>query len=107
MDENTRKRLEELRREHSHRTPDAQALEVIRELRQRFLDLSVWCELNLPRGRALALVQTNLDQARQWACNAAVSGGEIREELRLPEDEYPRDDRLRELGHGGVPTPHG
>jgi hypothetical protein len=64
--------IEKLREQHSHRVPDARALEIIRRIRQSFLDLSVEMEDLLPAGREKSLVQTKLDEARMWACNAAV-----------------------------------
>jgi hypothetical protein len=75
--------LQTLREQHSHRTPDAKAQAVLRDVRQRFLDLAVFIDVALPPSRERSLAQTELDTARMWACNAAVMSGEIREQLTL------------------------
>lgn len=75
--------LEKLREQHSHRIPDEKAVKLLRRIRQDFLNISTMIEQLLPPGREKALVQTKLDEARMWACNAAVAGGEIREQLAI------------------------
>ncbi|MCA3005720.1 MAG: hypothetical protein IOD15_10210 [Phycisphaerales bacterium] len=72
-----------LRMEHAHRAPSEADQRLLGELRQKFLDLAVWVEMKCPDGRAKALVQTKLDEARQWACNAVVSRGEVRGDLQI------------------------
>lgn len=79
----TDKTREDLRKQHSHRAPDANAQRRLRDIRQRFLDMAVFIDDQLPPSRERSLAMTNLDQARMWACNAAVAEGEIREELTI------------------------
>lgn len=74
-------KLIELRMQHAHRAPDADQQVLLHALRQRFLDLAVWVECKLPAGREKALVQTKLDEARQWARNSVVSKAEVRGDL--------------------------
>lgn len=75
--------VEELKFRHSHRTPDDRAQKLLRRIRQEFLNLAVFIEEQLPYSRDRSLVQTKLDEARMWACSAAVSKGVIREELTI------------------------
>jgi hypothetical protein len=79
--------LAALRRQHSHRQPDRDAVALIENLRQRFADLAVALDVLLPSSREKSLAQTNLDQARMWAMNAATLDGEIKNPvvLRFPE----------------------
>lgn len=72
-----------LKRQHSHRAPNAEAQGTLRDIRQRFLDLSIAVDDLLPPSRERSLALTKLDEARQWACNAATLGGEIREDLTV------------------------
>lgn len=72
-----------LRKQHSHRIPDDDAQRLLKRIRQEFLNLSVFCAAALPRSRELALVQTKLDEARMWACNAATSSGEVQDVLTI------------------------
>lgn len=72
-----------LRTQHSHRTPNEKTQVLLRDIRQRFLDLAVAIDDLLPASRERSVALTNLDQARMWACNAAVQGGEIRETLTI------------------------
>lgn len=74
----TMQRLDEqtvntLRNAHSHHVPDEAAKHAIHQIRQRFLDLSVFCATILPKSREASLVQTNLDMARMWANVAATA----------------------------------
>lgn len=68
---------------HAHRVPDQTQQELLQELRQRTADLAVWLECKLPAGREKALAQTNLEQARMWACSALVATGEVKAPLTL------------------------
>ena len=77
------KKFEELRAAHSHRAPNPEQLERLRRIRQEFLNLAVTVETFLPQGREKSLTQTKLEEARMWACNALVDGGEIREPLTI------------------------
>lgn len=72
-----------LKRQHSHRVPSAEAQAILRDLRQRFLDLAIAIDDLLPPSRERSLALTHLDDARQWACNAATLGGDIREDLTV------------------------
>ena len=72
-----------LRKQHSHRIPDDDTQKLLRDIRQRFLNLAVALDDMLPPSRERSLAMTNLDQARQWACNAAVANGEVRELLTI------------------------
>lgn len=76
-------KINALRTQHSHRTPDPETIKLLSEIRQQFLDLAVFIEVKLPPGREKALVHTKLDEARMWACNAAVSGGQISDSLEI------------------------
>lgn len=73
--------VSKLRIDYSHRVPDAKAQELLREIRQRSLDLAVFIDAALPPSRERSSALTKLDEARMWACSAAVAGGEIREPL--------------------------
>ncbi len=81
------KRIEELVRQHSHRTVDHQTQAVMREMRQRFLDMALFLEARLPLSRERSTAQTKLDEARMWAFNAITLNGQIAEKLdiNLPE----------------------
>lgn len=72
-----------LRVSHSHRTPDEDAQRRLREIRQRCLDLAIFIDDQLPPSRERSCAMTKLDEARMWACSAAVAGGEIREDLTV------------------------
>lgn len=72
-----------LRVQHSHRAPDQDAQQRLREIRQRCLDLAVFIDDQLPPSRERSCALTKLDEARMWACSAAVAGGAIREELTV------------------------
>lgn len=72
-----------LRVQHSHRTPDDEAQKRLRDIRQRCLDLAVFIDDQLPPSRERSCALTELDEARMWACSAAVAGGAIREELTV------------------------
>lgn len=79
----TDKSRDDLRTQHSHRAPSEAAQATLRDIRQRFLDLAVAIDDILPPSRERSVALTNLDQARMWACSAAVAGGEIRETLTV------------------------
>lgn len=72
-----------LRIQVSHRAPNEEAQALLRQIRQRVLDLAVFIDDQLPPSRDRSLAMTKLDEVRMWACNAAVAGGEIREELTV------------------------
>lgn len=72
-----------LRVQHSHRAPDQDAQQRLRDIRQRCLDLAVFLDDQLPPSRERSCALTKLDEARMWACSAAVAGGEIREQLTV------------------------
>lgn len=72
-----------LRVQHSHRAPDEDAQRRLREIRQRCLDLAVYIDDQLPPSRERSCALTKLDEARMWACSAAVAGGAIREDLAV------------------------
>lgn len=72
-----------LRVQHSHRAPDEDAQRRLREIRQRCLDLAIFIDDQLPPSRERSCALTKLDEARMWACSAAVAGGEIREDLAV------------------------
>lgn len=72
-----------LRVSHSHRAPDEDAQRRLREIRQRCLDLAIFLDDQLPPSRERSCALTKLDEARMWACSAAVAGGEIREDLTV------------------------
>ena len=76
--EESRKKLAE---QYAHRAPDADAQRLLREIRQRTLDLEVFIDNALPQSRERSLALTALDESRMWACNAAVAGGKINEPL--------------------------
>lgn len=67
--------------QHSHRAPDEAAIESLRELRRRTLDLARWIDGHCPAGRERACAQTKLDETRMWAANALTMSGEIREDI--------------------------
>lgn len=72
-----------LRVQHSHRAPDEDAQRRLREIRQRCLDLAIFIDDQLPPSRERSCALTKLDEARMWACSAAVAGGEIREDIAV------------------------
>ncbi len=72
-----------LRVSHSHRAPDEDAQRRPREIRQRCLDLAIFIDDQLPPSRERSCALTKLDEARMWACSAAVAGGAIREDLAV------------------------
>lgn len=74
---------ESLRVQHSHRIPDTEQQKLLREIRQRFLDLATFIDAALPKSREQSLAQTKLDECRMWACNAATLGGEIKDQLTV------------------------
>lgn len=80
---NTDQSVEALKTAHSHRAPDERAQAVLREIRQKTLDLAVALDGLLPPSRERSVAQTKLDEVRMWACSAAVAGGVIREELTV------------------------
>ena len=79
----TDKSRDDLRTQHSHRAPDTEAQARLRDIRQRFLALAGAIDDILPPSRERSIALTNLDQARMWACSAAVAEGEIRETLTI------------------------
>lgn len=72
--------LKKLAHQHAHRTPTAEGLERIKKIRAAAFELAKVIG-DMPPSREQSLAQTNLDQARMWACNAATLDGEIREPL--------------------------
>jgi len=64
--------------QHSQRIPDEGARETLRVIRQATYKLSLLLETCLPPSRERSLAQTNLDQVRMWACNAATLSGTIK-----------------------------
>ncbi len=70
-------------KQHVHRRPDEAAQRLLGEMRQRFLDLAIAIDAMIPPSRERSLAFTNLDQARQWACNAITLNGEIVDELAI------------------------
>lgn len=80
---NTDKSVSDLRIQHSHRVPNADAQAVLRRIRQDFLNIAVMIDGVLPPSRERSCALTKLDEARMWACSAAVMGGEIKEELTI------------------------
>lgn len=73
--------INNLKRQHSWRTPAPDAKIVLRDIRQRFLDLSIYLADKLPPSRELSCALTKLDEARMWASNAATLNGTIVEDL--------------------------
>lgn len=72
-----------LRTQHSYRVPNDAAQANLVGLRQRFLDLAIAVDDLLPPSRERSLALTNLEQARMWACSAAVQGSEVRDVLTV------------------------
>lgn len=62
--------VDSLVRQHSHRVPDRPVQLTLESCRDEFLRISQWVRDHCPPGRETALVQTKLDEARMWACNA-------------------------------------
>ena len=85
MNHQTTESIERLRRQNSHRIPDAAAVDRLREIRQKVFELAIEIDELLPASREKSLVLTKLEEARMWACNAITMDGEIREELTIPE----------------------
>lgn len=73
--------VEKLRIQNSHRVPSEAAINTIRNIRQACFDLALTIAEQLPHGRERSLALTKVDEARMWACSAAVDGGEIKEPL--------------------------
>jgi hypothetical protein len=73
--------VKKLAEQHAHRAPTPEMLEHIRIIRKTFFDAAVAMVAILPPSREASLVQTKIDEARMWACNAATLGGEIKEPL--------------------------
>lgn len=70
-----------LAHQHAHRAPSPDAVQTIRDLRQRCYDLALFIESACKPGREKALAQTKLDEVRMWACNALTMDGTISEPL--------------------------
>ena len=84
MTADTQQTVEAVRKlavQHAHRVPEAAAIAELGQIRVRFFELAAYIEIALPPSRERALVQTKLDEARMWACNAATLGEPVREPL--------------------------
>lgn len=79
----TVKSRDDLKKQHSWRSPDDEARVILHDLRQRFLDLSIYLDVKLPPSRERSLAMTKLDEARMWASNAATMNGEIKEDITV------------------------
>lgn len=77
----TNAQLDNLRRQHSWRSPTPEAKVILHDIRQHFLDLSVYLADKLPSSRELSCALTKLDEARMWASNAATLDGTITEDI--------------------------
>lgn len=87
----TQQSREALAKQHAHRRPDEAAQRLLGEMRQRFLDLAIAIDALVPPSRERSLAFTNLDQARQWACNAITLNGEIVDELDINSPMVPAE----------------
>lgn len=70
--------------QHSHRVPDEPVAKTLAACREQFFRVAEWVRRHCPASRETSLVQTKIDEARMWACNAITLKCPIREPVGEP-----------------------